>query len=86
MHSLEKRVPTLDAADTKNAEDITTVKGRMNMAEGKITALEKDLATEKPKIAKNTSDITALQGSVGEGYEAISSASIKDNQEELMEK
>lgn len=86
MHSLEKRVPTLDAADTKNAEDITTVKGRMNMAEGKITALEKDLATEKPKIAKNTSDITALQGFVGEGYEAISSASIKDNQEELMEK
>ena len=65
------------AADTKNAEDITAVKGRMDTAEGKITAVEKDLATEKPKIAKNTSDITALKGLVGDGYEAIPSASIK---------
>lgn len=74
---LEKKIPTLEAADTKNAEDITAVKGRMDTAEGKITAVEKDLATEKPKIAKNTSDITALKGLVGDGYEAIPSASIK---------
>lgn len=49
----------------------------MDTAEGKITAVEKDLATEKPKIAKNASDITALKGLVGDGYEAIPSASIK---------
>ena len=77
IDALEKKVPTLEAADTKNAEDITAVKGRMDTAEGKITAVEKDLATEKPKIAKNTSDITALKGLVGDGYEAIPSASIK---------
>ena len=35
------------------------------------------MATEKPKIAKNVSDIAALQGLVGDGYEAIPSASIK---------
>ena len=77
IDAIEKKLPTLEAADTKNAEDITAVKGRMDTAEGKITALEKDLAAEKPKIAKNTSDITALQGLVGEGYEAIPSESIK---------
>ena len=77
IDAIEKKLPTLEAADTKNAEDITAVKGRMDTAEGKITAVEKDLATEKPKIAKNTSDITALQGLVGEGYEAIPSESIK---------
>ena len=77
IDALEKKLPTLEAADKKNAEDITAVKGRMDTAEGKITAVEKDLATEKPKIAKNTSDITALKGLVGDGYEAIPSASIK---------
>lgn len=77
IDALEKKVPTLEAADTKNAEDITAVKGRMDTAEGKITAVETDLGTEKPKIAKNTSDITALQGLVGEGYEAIPSEAIK---------
>lgn len=77
IDALEKKVPTLEAADTKNAEDITAVKGRMDTAEGKITAVETDLGTEKPKIAKNTSDITALQGLVGEGYEAIPSEKIK---------
>lgn len=77
IDALEKKVPTLEAADTKNAEDITAVKGRMDTVEGKITAVEKDLATEKPKIAKNASDITALKGLVGDGYEAIPSASIK---------
>lgn len=77
IDALEKKVPTLEAADTKNAEDITAVKGRMDTAESKITALEIDLGTEKPKIAKNASDIAALQGLVGEGYEAIPSESIK---------
>lgn len=77
IDALEKKLPTLEAADKKNAEDITAVKGRMDTAEGKITAVEKDLATEKPKIAKNTSDIAALKGLVGDGYEAIPSASIK---------
>ena len=77
IDAIEKKLPTLEAADKKNAEDITAVKGRMDTAEGKITAVEKDLATEKPKIAKNASDITALKGLVGEGYEAIPSASIK---------
>lgn len=77
IDAIEKKLPTLEAADKKNAGDITAVKGRMDTAEGKITALEKDLAAEKPKIAKNTSDITALKGLVGDGYEAIPSASIK---------
>ena len=54
-----------------------TARSWVSLTEGKITAVEKDLATEKPKIAKNTSDITALKGLVGDGYEAIPSASIK---------
>ena len=74
---LEKKIPTLEAADQANTEAIEAVKGRMDTAEGKITTLETDLAAEKPKIAKNASDIAALQGLVGEGYEAIPSASIK---------
>ena len=77
VDALEKKIPTLEAADTANTEAINGVKGRMDTAEGKITAVEKDLATEKPKIAKNTSDIAVLQGLVGDGYEAIPSASIK---------
>ena len=77
VDALEKKIPTLEAADTKNAEDITTVKGRVDTAESDIDALQADMATEKPKIAKAQSDITALQGLVGEGYEAIPSASIK---------
>ena len=77
VDALEKKIPTLEATDTKNAEDITTVKGRVDTAESDIDALQADMATEKPKIAKAQSDITALQGLVGEGYEAIPSASIK---------
>ena len=77
VEQLKTSVQQLNTAVTKNAEDITAVKGRMDTAEGKITALETDLATEKPKIAKNTSDITALKGLVGDGYEAIPSSSIK---------
>lgn len=77
IDALEKKVPTLEAADQANTEAIEAVKGRMDTAEGKITALETDLATEKPKIAKNASDIAALQGLVGEGYEAIPSSAIK---------
>lgn len=77
IDALEKKVPTLETADKTNADNITAVGTRVTTAEGKITAFEKDLATEKPKIAKNTYDIAALQGLVGEGYEAIPSASIK---------
>lgn len=77
VDALEKKIPTLEAADTANTEAINGVKGRMDTAEGKITAVEKDLATEKPKTTKNTSDIAALQGLVGDGYEAIPSTSIK---------
>lgn len=74
---LEDKIPTLEAADQANTEAINGVKDRMDTAEGKITALETDLATEKPKIAKNADDIAALQGLVGEGYEAIPSEKIK---------
>ena len=77
IKALEDKIPTLEAADTKNAKDIAALGTRMTTAEGKITTIEKDLATEKPKIAKNTSDIAALQGLVGDGYEAIPSSSIK---------
>ena len=77
IKTLEDKIPTLEAADTANTESINGVKDRMTTAEGKIDTLEKGLATEKPKIAKNAADIAALQGLVGEGYEAIPSASIK---------
>ena len=77
IKTLEDKIPTLEAADKTNADNITALQGRMDTAEGKITAIEKDLATEKPKIAKNAADIATLQGLVGDGYEAIPSASIK---------
>lgn len=77
IDAIEKKLPTLEAADKTNADNIAAITTRVTTAEGKITALEKDLAAEKPKIAKNTSDITALKGLVGDGYEAIPSASIK---------
>ena len=67
----------MEAADTSNTEAINTVKERVTTAEGKIKALEDDLAAEKPKTAKNTTDIATLQGLVGEGYEAIPSEKIK---------
>ena len=48
IDALEKKLPTLEAADKKNAEDITAVKGRMDTAEGKnYCCRKKDLATEK---------------------------------------
>ena len=77
VDAIEKKIPTLEAADTKNAEDITAVKGRMDTAESDIDALQTDMATEKPKIAKNADDIAALKGLVGDGYEAIPSEKIK---------
>lgn len=77
IDAIEKKLPTLEAADKTNADNIAAITTRVATAEGKITALEKDLVAEKPKIAKNTSDITALKGLVGDGYEAIPSASIK---------
>ena len=77
IKALEDKIPTLEAADKTNADNIAALGTRMDTAEGKITAIEKDLATEKPKIAKNAADIATLQGLVGDGYEAIPSASIK---------
>lgn len=77
VDALEKKIPTLEAADTANTEAINGVKTKVETAEGKIKALEDDLAVEKPKIAKNATDIAALQGLVGDGYEAIPSEKIK---------
>lgn len=77
VKALEDKIPTLEAADTSNTEAINAVKERVTTAEGKIKALEDDLAAEKPKTAKNTTDIATLQGLVGEGYEAIPSEKIK---------
>ena len=62
------------------SEDIIAIwiaSGRVTTVEGKVKTLETDMAAEKPKTAKNTSDIAALQGLVGEGYEAIPSEKIK---------
>lgn len=77
VDAIEKKIPTLEAADTANTEAINGVKTRVETAEGKIKALEDDLAVEKPKIAKNATDITALQGLIGDGYEAIPSEKIQ---------
>ena len=77
IKTLEDKVPVLEAADKKNADDITAVSGRVTTVEGKVETLETDMATEKPKTAKNTADIATLQGLVGDGYEAIPSEKIK---------
>lgn len=77
IDTLEKKIPTLEAADKTNADNITAVSGRVTTVEGKVKTLETDMATEKPKIAANATAIKNLQGLVGEGYEAIPSASIK---------
>lgn len=52
IDALEKKLPTLEAADKKNAEDITAVKGRMNTAEGKITAVEKILLLKNRRLLR----------------------------------
>lgn len=77
VDAIEKKIPTLEAADTANTEAINGVKTRVETVEGKIKAIEDDLAVEKPKIAKNATDIAALQGLVGDGYEAILSEKIQ---------
>lgn len=77
IDALEKKIPTLESADKTNADNITAVSGRVTTVEGKVKTLETDMATEKPKIAANATAIKNLQGLVGEGYEAIPSASIK---------
>lgn len=77
IDTLENKIPTLEAADKTNADNITAVSGRVTTVEGKVETLETDMATEKPKIAANATAIQNLQGLVGEGYEAIPSASIK---------
>ncbi len=77
IDALEKKVPTLESADKKNADDITALTGKVTTAEGKIKAVEDDLAVEKPKIAANATAIKGLQDLVGDGYEAIPSEKIK---------
>lgn len=77
VDAIEKKIPTLEAADTANTEAINGVKTRVKTVEGKVKAIENDLAVEKPKIAKNATDIAALQGLVGDGYEAIPSKKIQ---------
>ena len=77
IDTLEKKVPTLETADKTNADNITAVSGRVTTVEGKVKTLENDMATEKPKIAANATAIKGLQDLVGDGYEAIPSASIK---------
>lgn len=67
-------VAYIKEAVTAGAYDDSDLKGKV---EGKVKTLETDMAAEKPKTAKNTSDIAALQGLVGEGYEAIPSEKIK---------
>lgn len=77
VDAIEKKIPTLEAADTANTKAINGVKTRVETVEGKVKAIEDDLAVEKPKIAKNATDIAALQGLVGDGYEAIPSEKIQ---------
>ena len=77
IKALEDKVPTLEAADKTNADNITAVSGRVTTVEGKVKTLENDMATEKPKIAANTTAIKGLQNLVGDGYEAIPSEKIK---------
>lgn len=75
--TIEGQLPDINLAIGTNAQDISGLKTRMTTAEGEISTLKTDMATEKPKIAKNISDIAALQGLMGDGFEAIPSASIK---------
>ena len=77
IKKLEDDLVVTDTQVTTNKNDITEIKTRISTAEGDIDAVEADLAIEKPKIAANQSAIASLQGLVGDGYEAISSDSIK---------
>lgn len=74
---LEDAKVVSDAQIATNKTDISGLKTKMTTTEGAIDAVKADVAAEKPKTAANTSAITTLQGIVGEGYEAIPSASIK---------
>lgn len=55
--------------------------GKVNTAvetlTGRVTANEKNIATNTTNIKSNTDKITALQGLVGEGFTAIADAEIK---------
>ena len=66
-----------DDSDISTMEADLATKTRVETVEGKVKAIEDDLAVEKPKIAKNATDIAALQGLVGDGYEAIPSEKIQ---------
>lgn len=77
IKALEDAKVVSDAQIATNKTDISGLKTRMTTAESALDAVEADVAAEKPKTAANTAAITTLQGLVGEGYEAIPSASIK---------
>lgn len=77
IKALEDGAAVTNAAVEANKTDITNLKTRVSTAEGDLDAVEADLAAEKSKIAANVSAIKNLQGLVGDGYEAIPSASIK---------
>lgn len=77
IKALEDGIKVTNTNVSTNTADISGLKTRTTTAEGDIDALETDLATEKPKIAANQTAISGLQTIVGDGYEAIPSASIK---------
>lgn len=67
---VEKALADSDLSQYAKAADLTAAVGRISTLEGKVAANE-------GAIAQNASDIAALQGLVGDGYEAIPSESIK---------
>lgn len=77
IKTLEDGAAVTNANVQTNKTDISALKTKVGAAESDIDAVEADIAAEKPKIAANQSAITALQGLVGDGYEAIPSASIR---------
>lgn len=77
IKTLEDGASVTNATVETNKTDISALKTRVGAAESDIDAVEADLAAEKPKIAANQSAISTLKGLVGDGYEAIPSASIR---------
>ena len=67
---VSKALADSDLSQYAKAADLEAAVGRISTLEGKVAANE-------GAIAQNASDIAALQGLVGDGYEAIPSESIK---------
>lgn len=67
--ALTERVTALENADTTTGEKITEI-------EGNITTINTRLTNDETAITKNQTDITSLKEIVGDGVEAIPSASI----------